>query len=90
MKTITFLAFLFALLFYACNYVVVDETATNLKIKEAVEKAYFEGQRDAINEDVRIELNSDSIYIWTKSCWDDGTKPIFNPTYLDTKDNARF
>lgn len=46
-------------------------------------KAYFEGQKDAINGDVRIAIK-DSVYIWTKSCWDDGTKPLFNPTKDDT------
>lgn len=49
------------------------------------EKAYFEGQKDAINGDIRIKLNSDSIYIWTKSCWNNGDKPIYNPTYLDSR-----
>ena len=46
-------------------------------------KAYFEGQKDAINGDVRIAIK-DSVYIWTKSCWNDGTKPLFNPTKDDT------
>ena len=46
-------------------------------------KAYFEGQKDAINGDIRIAIK-DSVYIWTKSCWDDGTKPLFNPTKDDT------
>lgn len=95
MKTFLLLAFLFLLLFFGFKYiddkyVFVDRAKTDLTIKEMVEKAYFEGQRDAINEDVRIELNSDSIYIWIKSCWDDGTKPIFNPTHLDTKHNIQF
>ena len=46
-------------------------------------KAYFEGQKDAINGDIRIAIK-DSVYIWTKSCWNDGTKPLFNPTKDDT------
>ena len=46
-------------------------------------KAYFEGQKDAINGDVRIAIK-DSVYIWTKSCWNDGAKPLFNPTKDDT------
>lgn len=48
------------------------------------EKAYFEGQRDAINGDVKIKLE-DSIYVWTKSPWNDGRKPKFNPSKKDTK-----
>ena len=46
-------------------------------------KAYFEGQKDAINGDIRIAIK-DSTYIWIKSCWNDGTKPLFNPTKDDT------
>lgn len=54
-------------------------------IIKTAEKSYFEGQKDAINGDIRIKLNSDSIYYWTKSCWDSGNKPDYNPTYLDSK-----
>lgn len=94
MKTLGLLIAIFSCGLYlflsSCNYALVDEPATNLKIREACEKAYFEGQRDAITGDIRIELTSDSIYIWTKSCWDDSTRPIFNPTYLDTKHNTNF
>jgi len=46
-------------------------------------KAYFEGQRDAINGDIRIAIK-DSTYIWIKSCWDDGAIPLFTPTQDDT------
>ena len=53
---------------------------------KALEQAYFEGQKDAINGDIRIKLNSDSIYIWTKSPWDEtGASPLFIPTLIDTK-----
>lgn len=50
-----------------------------------LEQAYFQGQLDAINGDIKIKLNSDSCYIWTDTPWKNGQKPIFNPTYLDSK-----
>lgn len=55
-------------------------------VTKTLEKAYFEGQKDALNGDIRIRLNSDSIYVWTKSCWDESGKiPIYNPTREDSK-----
>lgn len=58
-----------------------DIRPTLLKL---VEFAYFEGQRDAIQGDIRIkyvdELKS---WTWVKSCWDNGPEPIYNPV-LDT------
>ncbi len=49
------------------------------------EKSYFEGQKDCINGDIRIQLNSDSTYIWIKSPWDGGKIPSYNPTYLESR-----
>lgn len=54
--------------------------------KEAMERAYFEGQKDAIEGVIRIEATSDG-YVWTKSPWDScndcndgqGRKPTFVP-----------
>lgn len=39
------------------------------EIREKMEFAYFEGQRDALMGDVRIAHN-DSVWYYTKSCWD--------------------
>ena len=64
----------------------INGKQNNNKTKMLMERAYFDGQRDAINGDVRIKLTSDSLYVWTKSCWDNGEHPDFNPTYLDTKE----
>jgi hypothetical protein len=50
-----------------------------------LENAYFEGQRDAINKDVRIEKGTDSSYYWIKSPWDNGRRPVFIPTIKDNK-----
>lgn len=49
------------------------------------EQAYFEGQKDAINNDVRIKLDKDSIYQWTESPWNNNRTPLFQPSLLDTK-----
>jgi len=73
------------LLLVSCNYVTVDKNKLKEKATEMAERAYFEGQRDAIDGDIRIRLNKDSAYEWIKSPWDNGDKPIYNPTYLDTK-----
>ena len=48
------------------------------------ERAYFEGQKDAINGDVRINLNQDSVYVWIKSPWNINRQPTFIPTKEDT------
>lgn len=61
-----------------CNYIIVDEN----KVNEAFEEAYFEGQKDVLSGDVRIKKNNDSCWIWTKSCWDSGKKPKFNPSIV--------
>lgn len=74
----------------SCNMAIIDVDKTNDNIREGAEKAYFEGQKDAITGDVRIQLNCDSVYVWTRSCWNDGSKPIFNPTRLDTKNNVKW
>ena len=64
-------------LFTSCDYGIAKET----DLKQALEQAYFEGQKDVLNNDIRIKLNNDSCYIWTKSPWDDGTPPMYNPSY---------
>jgi len=54
------------------------------------EKNYFEGQRDAINGDIRIRLNNDSVYMWVKSPWNNRREIEYNPTYLDSKPSNGF
>jgi hypothetical protein len=49
-------------------------------ILEKIEYAYFEGQRDALENDIRIKRYSDSCWIWIKSPWDNGKQPIYNPS----------
>lgn len=76
------IGFMLALtLLTSCN----DNTIMSRKeIITMCEQCYFEGQKDAINGDIRIKLNKDSVYMWIKSPWNDDSAPIFMPTYLDT------
>ncbi len=83
MKKVIISITLFSGTLISCD-AVLDRSAGS--IQEIAERAYFEGQRDAIDGDVRIRLNNDSCYEWIKSPWDNGRSPIYNPTYLDTKD----
>ncbi len=69
----------------SCTRVTVEKQVLEDYYYKVAEKAYFEGQRDAINGDIRIKLGCDSIYFWHKSCWDNGRKPIYNPDYLDSQ-----
>jgi hypothetical protein len=71
------------------NYTILKNS-----IKIAQEWAYFEGQKDAVNGDVRIKYDEQSKkYSWIKSCWDGGLPPTFDPShsenisYFLTKDN---
>ena len=54
------------------------EDVTNL-VQVTAEEAYYEGQKDAIEGDIRIEKNQEGVYEWTKSCWDSGREPSFQP-----------
>lgn len=64
-------------LFTSCDYGVAKQSA----VTKALEQAYFEGQRDALEKDIRIKRNQDSCWIWIKSPWDRGEQPIFNPSF---------
>jgi len=50
-------------------------------IQIAEEYGYFQGQKNAINGDIRIKYDeSTKKYSWSKSCWDGETlSPIFDP-----------
>lgn len=69
----------------SCNYKVVNTKDAEKTIQMALEIGYFEGQVDALNNDVRIQLNSDSCYVWTKSPWNNNDIPIYTPSVLDSK-----
>lgn len=61
----------------------VEKTKVEKEINEvltyALEQAYFEGQLDATNNDVRISRVDDSTFVWTRSPWDSGRAPLFIP-----------
>lgn len=76
MKTILSTA-LFVFLFVSCDYCFVKES----DLIKTVEMAYFEGQRDALENDIRIKRSQDSCWIWTRSPWDDDTQPVFDPSF---------
>lgn len=49
---------------------------------KACEEAYFEGQKDALEKDIRIKKTNDSCWVWIKSPWDSNRAPIFNPNSI--------
>lgn len=55
------------------------------KLMASLEEAYFEGQKDAFNRDIRIKQNQDGCFFWTKSPWNDDSDPIFNPSNICRK-----
>ena len=58
----------------------------NTKITILLEQAYFDGQLDAINNDIRIKFNPKiNSYQWIKSPWDNNRKPLFIPDSTDNK-----
>lgn len=65
------------------NDELVSEITELMRIE--MERAYFEGQKAALNGNIRIKMTADGIYVWTKSCWKDGTQPTYNPTFLDSQ-----
>ena len=68
---------LITVLFTSCDFGVYKIS----DVTKVQEQSYFEGQRDAIENDVRIKKNQDSCWIWIKSPWDNGEEPIFNPSF---------
>ena len=72
----------------------VNLTALKNVIQISQEWAYFQGQKEAMNGDVRIKYDTETKkYSWTKSCWDGGLQPTFDPSksedigYFLTKTN---
>ena len=77
MKKLIFSA-LIILGFVSCDNYPIVILKNNLT--KAQEYGYFEGQKDAIEGDIRIRKIEDSTYIWSKSPWDDSKKqPLYNP-----------
>lgn len=47
-------------------------------IQEGAEAAYFDGQRDAMNGEWKIQRLKNGCYKWIKSPWKDQQAPIYN------------
>ena len=60
------------------------DTAVIVDSHYLMELAYYEGQKDAIEGKIRIEMTESGKYTWIESPWDGGRKPTFNP--LTVKD----
>jgi hypothetical protein len=87
-KRIIYIGVLIPFLSSCDNYpLLTDKKTLEKELHILGEKIYFQAQKDALEGNILIKLNSDSVYVWTKSPWTDGTKPTFNPTYLDSKSN---
>ena len=74
------------LILSSCHVKEHDNTSAELErqITSEMERAYFEGQKDALLGDVRIEringeLDPDTLWRWTSSPWDSGKEPIYHP-----------
>ena len=51
--------------------IIVQDNKTCDLIKRSLERAYYEGQKDYAEGDIRItDLKYDHCYSWTKSPWD--------------------
>lgn len=60
------------------NIVVIFSTIFKSTNGYFMEYAYFEGQKDYINKDVRVKKEGDK-YFWIKSPWDNNDEPKYNP-----------
>lgn len=77
-KIILFLALVFLGFF---SYELYQKLTTTPKPNiptVALEYAYFEGQKDALNGEIKI-AQVDGCYIWTASPWDSGSEPVYDP-----------
>ncbi|MBD3262172.1 MAG: hypothetical protein GF334_10990 [Candidatus Altiarchaeales archaeon] len=54
------------------------EEVLSKTLSVGVERAYFEGQKDALQGDIRID-STDSGWAWTESPWDSKKEPLWHP-----------
>lgn len=81
MRLVFILLIILVVGFAGCGFPIL--TASN-EIQSALEKAYFEGQKDAINGDIRIKFDEEfQCYRWAKTPWNDGTKPLLDISGLE-------
>jgi hypothetical protein len=62
---------------YACIDIMTTGVDKENKEKKILyERGYFEGQRDALDSDIRIKKLDNRHYVWLKTPYDDTTKPV--------------
>jgi hypothetical protein len=59
------------------------KTMLETAFRKEREKAFFWGQKNAIEGDIRIKKINDSTWIWAKSPWDDGTLATVTVLHVD-------
>jgi hypothetical protein len=52
----------------------------HFNMKKEMERAYFEGQKAALSGDFRIIKEENGCYSWSKSPWNNGDLPVYNPS----------
>lgn len=62
---------------------IKNNVNTENLIRSAMEKAYAEGQYDAINGDIRIKSINFGRYVWIKSPWNSKAKPVTDTIKID-------
>lgn len=76
MKKSLAIIIVFSVTLTSCDYGMINKD----DLTKALEMAYFEGQKDALQGDYRIKYNSDSCLVWKTSPWDGSNeKPIYQP-----------
>ncbi len=74
---------LMTVLLFSCSAKQEDEEDNfqnlEVELRSIIEQSYFEGQKDALNNDIRIK-KEEGKWIWIKSPWDDGLEPVFDPS----------
>lgn len=77
-KIVAVLCLTMLVVFYVMNKKSDRDLANKIQllILLTTEKAYAEGQIDAMNGDVRLHAIGDSTYVFIKSPWDNGMKPM--------------
>jgi hypothetical protein len=81
MVSMLFVVMITLAIFHSCSKQEHEarKEAVEIIVTYSLEEAYFEGQKDVLEGDVRIEIQEDSSYVWIKSPWNSGRKPVFNP-----------
>ena len=59
--------------------ILLSSRITRADLQELTEVAYFEGQRDALNSDIRITVDSMGNWKWISSPWEDNRPVIYDP-----------